>query len=73
MTVAHFGPQYEVGDLVMVLKPTMKTDQTNKFKSVYTGPQEIREKINDLIFTIEDVKTKKTTKGPLRSIQTFKQ
>ena len=23
-----FGPQYEVGDLVMVFKPTMKTGQT---------------------------------------------
>ena len=27
-----FGPQYEVGDLVMVFNPTIKTGQTKKFK-----------------------------------------
>ena len=54
-----FGPQYEVGDLVMVFNPTIKTGQTQKFKSFYSGPQVIPEIINDLNFVIEDVKTKK--------------
>ena len=53
-----FGPQYEVGDLVMVFNPTIKTGQTKKFKSFYSGPQVIREIMNDLNFVIEDVKTK---------------
>ena len=57
-----FGPQYEVGDLVMVFNPTIKTGQTKKFKSFYSGPQVTREIINDLIFVIEDVKTKKQQK-----------
>ena len=57
-----FGPQYEVGDLVMVFNPTMKTGQTKKFKSFYSGPQVIREIINDLNFVIEVVKTKKQEK-----------
>ena len=64
-------PQYEVGDLVMVFNPTIKTGQTKKFKSFYSGPQVIREIINDLNFVFEDVKTKKTTKGSPRSTQTF--
>ena len=66
-----FGPQYEVGGLVMVFNPTIKTGQTKKFKSFYSGPQVIREIINNLNFVIENVKTKKTTKGPLRSTQTL--
>ena len=57
-----FGPQYEVGDLVMVFNPTMKTGQTKKFKSFYSGPQVVREIINDLNFVIQDVKTKKQQK-----------
>ena len=57
-----FGPQYDVGDLVMVFNPTMKTGQTKKFKSFYSGPHLIRELINDLNFVIEDVKTKKQQK-----------
>ena len=40
----------------------MKTGQTKKFKSIYSGPQVIREIINDLNFVIEDVKTKKQEK-----------
>ena len=52
-----FGPQYEVGDLVMVFNPTIKNGQTKKFKSFYSGPQVICEIINDLNFVIEDVKT----------------
>ena len=47
-----FGPQYEVGDLVMVFNPTMKTGQTKKFKSFYSGPKVIREIINDLNFLL---------------------
>ena len=57
-----FGIQYDVSDLVMVFNPTMKTGQTKKFKSFYSGPQLIREIINDLNFVIEDVKTKKQQK-----------
>ena len=40
-----FGPQYEVGDLVMVFNPKTKTDltKTKKFKSFYSGPQVIPE------------------------------
>ena len=54
--------QYEVGDLVMVFNPTMKTGQTKKIKSFYSGSQVIREIINDLNFVIEDVKTKRQKK-----------
>ena len=45
-----FGPQYKVGDLVMVFNPTMKTGRTKKFKPFYSGPQVKREIINDLNF-----------------------
>ena len=69
--LSTFGPQYEVVDLVMVFNPTMKTGQTKNFKTFYSGPQVMREIINNLNFVIKDVKTKKTTKGPLRSTQTF--
>ena len=61
MTVAHLDHN-EVGDVVLAFNPTMKTGQTKKFKSFYSGPQEIREIINDLNFVIEDVKTKKQQK-----------
>ena len=54
-----FGPQYEVGDLVMVFNPTMKTGQTKKFKSFYSGPQLIRGIFNYLNLVIEDVKKNK--------------
>ena len=57
-----FGPQYEVGDLVMVFNPTKKNGQTKKFKTFYSGPQVIREIISNLNFVIEDVKTKKQQK-----------
>ena len=57
-----FGQQYEVGDLVMVFNPTIKTGKTKKFKSFYSGSQVIREIINDMNFVIEDVKTKKQQK-----------
>ena len=57
-----FGPQYELGDLVMVFKPTIKTGQTKKFKSFYSGAQVTPEILNDLNFVIEDVKTKKRQK-----------
>ena len=57
-----FGPQYEVGDLVMVFKPTIKTGQTKKLNSFYSGSEVIREIINNLNFVIEDVKTKKQEK-----------
>ena len=42
-----------------MFNPTIKNGQTKKFKSFYSGPQVIREIINDLNFVIEDVKTKK--------------
>ena len=42
----------------MVFNPTMKNGQTKKLKSFYSGPQVIREIINDLNFVIEDVKQK---------------
>ena len=46
----------------MVFNPTTKIGQTRKLKSFYFGPQKIRESINDLLFVIEDVKTKKNDK-----------
>ena len=46
----------------MVFNPTIKNGQTKKFKSFYSGPQVIREIINDLNFVIEDVKTEKQQK-----------
>ena len=46
----------------MVFKPARKTGQTKKFQSFYSGPQMIREIINDLNFVIEDMKTKKQQK-----------
>ena len=55
----------------MVLNATMKTGQTKKFKSIYSGQQVIREKIKDLNFVIEDLKTKIQQKNALRSTQLF--
>ena len=66
-----FGPQYEVADLVVVFNPTMKTGQTKKFKSFYSGPQVIREINNDQNFVIEDVKTKKKQKVHYDRIKRF--
>ena len=57
-----FGTQYEVGDLEMVFNPTIKTGQTKKFKSFYSGLQVICEIKDDLNFVIKDVKTKKQQK-----------
>ena len=66
-----FGPQYEVGDLVMVFNPTITTGQTKKFKSFYSRPQVIREIKNDLNFVIEDVKTKKQQKVQYDRLKRF--
>ena len=55
-------PQFEVEYLVAVFNPTMRTGQTKKFKSFYSGPQVMREIINDQNFVNEDVKTKKQQK-----------
>ena len=66
-----FGPQYEVGDLVMMINPTMKTGQTKKFKSFYSEPQVKREIINDLNFVFEDVKTKKQQKVQYDRLKRF--
>ena len=57
-----FGPQYEVGDLVLLFNPTIKNGQTKKFISFYSRSQVIHEIISDLNFVIEDVKTKKQQK-----------
>ena len=46
----------------MLFNPTMKTGQTRKFKSFYSGPQVVREIFNHLNFVIEDVKTKRQQK-----------
>ena len=46
----------------MVFNPTIKDGQTKQFKSFHSGPQVIREIINDLNFVIEDLKTKKQQK-----------
>ena len=45
-------------------------EQTN-LNPLYSGPQVIREIINDLNIVIEDVKTKKQQKVQVRSTQTF--
>ena len=53
----------------------MKTGQTKKIKSFFSGPQVIGEIINDLNFVIEDVKTKREQKviyGQLGSATTDK-
>ena len=60
-----FGLQYEGGSFVIVFNPTIKTGQTKNLKSFYSGPQVIREIINDLNFINENVKLK-TLKNPLR-------
>ena len=59
------GPQYEVGDLVMVFNPTITTGQTKKIKSFYSEPQVIRKIINYLNIVIEDVKTKNNKKSTM--------
>ena len=66
-----FGTQNAVDDLVMVFNPTMKTGQTKKFTSFYSGPQVIPEIINDLNFVIEDVKTKKQQKVHYDRLKSF--
>ena len=55
-----FRPRWKIRDLVMVFSPTIKTARTKKFKQFCSGPQSIREIINDHNFVIEDVKTKKS-------------
>ena len=57
-----FGPKYEIGDFVMVFNPIIERGQTKKFNTFYSGPQIIREIINDLISVIEYVKTEKSKK-----------
>ena len=42
----------------VVFNSNIKTGQTKKFKSFYSGPQVVRKIKNDLNFVIEDVKTK---------------
>ena len=49
----------------------MKTGQTKKFKSFYSGLQVIREIINDSNFVIEDVKTKKQEKAHYDRLKLF--
>ena len=66
-----FGPQCEVGDLKMVFNSTMKTGQTMKFKSFYSGPQVTREIINDLNFVIEYVKSKRQQNVHYDRLQRF--
>ena len=55
----------------MVLNATMKTGQTMKFKSFYSGPQVIHEIFNNPNFVREDVKTKNQQKVHYDRIKRF--
>ena len=57
-----YGPNYKVGEEVLVFNPTVKKGDTRKFNSFYRGPYTIVEIINDLNFRVEDKKTKKAIK-----------
>ena len=57
-----YGPNYKVGEEVLVFNPTVKKGETRIFTSFYRGPYTIVEIINDLIFRVDDKKTKKAIK-----------
>ena len=44
---SKYGPNYKVGDEILVLNPTVKKGETRKFTSFYRGPYIIVEIIND--------------------------
>ena len=44
---SKYGPNYKVGDEVLVFNPTVKKGETRKFISYYGGPYLIVEIIND--------------------------
>ena len=56
---SKYGPNYNVGEEVLVFNPTVKKGETRKFTSFYRGPYKIVEIINDLNLKVEDKKTKK--------------
>ena len=60
---SKYGPSFKVGEDVLVFNPTVKKGETRTFTSFYRGPYIIVEIINDLIFKVEDKKTRKTIKN----------
>ena len=59
---SKYGPNYTVGEKVLVFNPTVNKGETRKFTSFYRGPYIIVEIMNDLNFKIEDKQTRKTIK-----------
>ena len=58
----RYGPNYKVGEEVLVFNPTVKKGETRKFTSFCGGPFIIVEIINDLNFMVENKKTRKAIK-----------
>ena len=56
----------------MLFNPGVKPEQTQKVRSYCSGPLVIREKINDLNFIIEDLKTQKQQKVHYDRLKKFK-
>ena len=59
---SKYGPSYEVGEEVLVFNPTVKKGERRKFTSFFRVPYIIVEIINNLIFKVEDKKTRKAIK-----------
>ena len=57
---------------MLVFNPTVKKGETRKINSFYRGPYIIVEIINNLIFKVEDKKTKKAIKVHYDRLQKYK-
>ena len=49
-----YGPSYKEQDLVLVHSPVVKTGQSTKLKSHWSGPYVITKKINDVNFIVQN-------------------
>ena len=49
-----YGPSYKEQDLVLVHSPVVKTGQSTKFISHWSGPYVIRKKINDVNYIVQN-------------------
>ena len=59
---SKYGPNYKVGEEVLVFNLPVKKGETRKFTYFYRGPYIIVEFIDDLNFKREDKKTRKSIK-----------
>ena len=69
---SKYGPNYKVGEEVLVFNPTVKKGETRKYTSFYRGPYLIVEIINNLNFKEEDKKTRKAIKVHYDRLKKYK-